>query len=129
MAKISLYLDTRHKPNGGKYPLKLSVAHRNTYSYYSIGISLLPEWWQKPTTDTDGYVKKTCIDSKRYNNHIRQIQDLFVEQVQRLEQNQQLYPFRSARDLKNYIANIIEGRNQATVLAYFKKCMDDRTNE
>lgn len=129
MAKISLYLDTRHKPIGGKYPLKLSVAHRGTSSFYNTGVSLLPEWWQRPTSDTDGYVKKNCKDSKRYNNHIQSLQDMFSEHIQRLEQNQQLYPFRSARDLKNYIANIIEGRNQATVLAYFKKCMDDRTNE
>lgn len=128
MAKISLYLDTRHTPICGKYPLKLSISHRGTNAFYGIGISLMQEWWHKPTSDTDGFVKKNCKDSKRYNDHIRRVFDIFSEQVRILEMNQRLHPFRTATHLKNYIANIIEGKNQYTVLSYFEKCMSERTN-
>lgn len=128
MAKVSFYLDKRSSVDNNKHPLKLSIAHRGTNSFYALGITLAPEQWQAPTPDSDGYVKKNCKDYKVLNGRIQHIQNLFIEQINLLQQRQQLYPFKNATQLKNYIVSIVEGRGQSTVMTYFKQVIKSREN-
>lgn len=120
MSKVSLLLDTRYKTNG-KCSLKISVSHNGSTAYHALGIHLLPEHWQKPTSESDGFVKKTCTDYKRYNYHIQSVFSKFEECLLTLERKQAMCSFNTARDLKNYIVKSIEGVKSSTFLRFFKE--------
>lgn len=128
MAKVSLFLDTRYERKG-KYPLKVSVAHNGTTSYYPVGISLTTDVWQSPSKDTDGFVKKNHPEYRLYNNRIQELTSVFEQKIRELESRGKLYSFSSAKDLRNHIASSIEGRDSMTFLRFFKNQIDARSNE
>lgn len=128
MAKLSLYLDTRYMAKG-KYPIRICVSHRGQNAVYTLGVSIEEQYWQPPTKESEGFVKKTLPGYKTYNNHIRTIFQKFEEQLFIIEQKQMLYAFPTAKSLKNYIVSIIEGRNESTFLEFFKKVIESRTAE
>ena len=76
MAKVSLFLDTRYK-KGDKYALKISIAHNGSTAYYSSGISLPIEFWQPPSKECDGFIKKNHSDYKTLNNRIQHLVGVF----------------------------------------------------
>ena len=127
MAKVSLFLDCRYG-EGETFPLKLTISHRSTTAFYNLGIHLKVSEWQKPTIDCDGFVKKSNPNSKRLNSHIQSIVSKFEEQIRILEERRQLYSFVKAKDLKNYIADIIEGRGNTTFLVFLKDVISNIEN-
>ena len=127
MAKVSLFLDCRYG-QGDTFPLKLTISHRSTTAFYNLGIHLKVSEWQKPTIDCDGFVKKSNPNSKRLNSHIQSIVSKFEEQIRILEERRQLYSFVKAKDLKNYIADIIEGRGSTTFLVFLKDVISNIEN-
>lgn len=127
MAKVSLFLDCRYG-KGDTFPLKLTISHRSTTAFYNLGIHLKVSEWQKTTIDCDGFVKKSNPNSKRLNSHIQSIVSKFEEQIRILEERRQLYSFVKAKDLKNYIADIIEGRGSTTFLVFLKDVISNIEN-
>ena len=128
MAKVSLLLDCRYGCSDN-FPLKLTISHRSSTAFYNLGIYIKESEWQKPTNDCDGFVKKNHPHYKNYNNHIQNMVAQFEEQIQALERNRQLYSFTKAKDLKNYIACIIEGRGGATFLNFLKEAINNIENK
>lgn len=127
MSKISLLLDTRYRTNG-KCSLKVSIFHNGSTSYHSLGIYLLPEHWSKPSSESDGFVKKHCADYKRFNFHIQSIMAKFGECLLELERKQAMCSFRTARDLKNYLVKAIKGNESTTFLRFFKETIEHKDN-
>lgn len=125
MASISSFLDLRYQTKG-KHAIKILLSHNKQNAQYSLGIYLEKEYWQPATHEGEGYVKKTHPQHKMLNHHIRTMCQRFDEQLIILEQQRRLNTFASARDLKNHIVAIIEGRNEVTFLQFFKTVVDTR---
>lgn len=128
MAKVSLFLDCRYG-EGDTFPLKLTISHRSTTAFYNLGIYIKESEWQKPSSDCVGLVKKNNPHYKRYNNHINSVVSKFEEQIEILEDRRQLYSFVKAKDLKNYIADIIEGRGNTTFMSFLNGVINSIENK
>lgn len=128
MAKVSLLLDCRYGDSDA-YPLKLTISHRSSTAFYNLGIYIRESEWQKPSSDCVGFIKKNNPHYKRYNNHINSVISKFEEQIRILEDRRQLYSFVKAKDLKNYIADIIEGRGNTTFMSFLKGVIDGIENK
>jgi len=65
MAKVTtrILLDTRLKNKTGSYPVRLRVTHVKTQKYFSIGMSMTPEEWEKTI---DPKAKKKFKENKLY---------------------------------------------------------------
>lgn len=128
MSKVSLFLDCRYG-EGDTFPLKLTISHRSTTAFYNLGINIKISEWQKPSSDCEGFVKKSNPNAKRLNSHIQSVVGKFEEQIRILEERRQLYSFVKAKDLKNYIADIIEGRGNTTFMSFLNGVINSIENK
>lgn len=75
MVTLRVYHDTRRAQEGMPSMLKVSIAHRGTMAYISLGVSVLPEQWNKHLGQIqahpqaklyNGYIQKRLADMQAY---------------------------------------------------------------
>lgn len=97
MAKISLFLDTRHESHSG-YPLKVRITHNNTNAARSTGIYLREHDWD----DDYERIRKTAPNARDNNEYI---ETLIFEHRQKLIELERAHKLHSmkAKDIMSYI--------------------------
>ena len=63
MASIKYYLDQRAKRKDNKFPLKISVSHKQQFALISLNVFLLPEQWDSAKEKIVGHPNKLFLNN------------------------------------------------------------------
>lgn len=111
---ISVVLDTRKQLKDGKYPVKLRLTHHRNQKYYTIGMSLFKEEFDKATASRPRGVYKEL--STQHNNIEQLARDIIADMP--------LFSFAEfERKLKGFT------RKSDDVLSMFEEYMDELLRE
>lgn len=97
MAKISLFLDTRHASQDG-YPLKVRITHNGTNAARSTGIYLSEHYWDA------GYerLRKNAPNARANNEYLEQLIFEYRQKTLELDRSRRLRSMK-AKDVLSYI--------------------------
>lgn len=63
MASIKYYFDQRAKRKDGKFPLKVSISHKQQFALISLEVFLLPEQWDSAKEKVTGHPNKLFLNN------------------------------------------------------------------
>ncbi len=78
MASINFYLDTRSTKGESPSPLKIAIRHKHKTAFISLGISLMPEQWDKVTQKIRNRPDKQILNNILHRRYI-EIESLLFE--------------------------------------------------
>ena len=63
MASIKYYFDQRAKRKDGKFPLKMSISHKQQFAMISLEVFLLPEQWDASKEKIVGHPNRLFLNN------------------------------------------------------------------
>lgn len=128
MASIKLYHDTRAATKDGRCQIKISISHKGASALLGTGVFVRPEHWCAGNAETEPYIKKTCVGHKALNSIVTERFDRVNSEILVLIKQNEIYTFKNATQLKQYLLAKIEGQGGISFSDYFLKFISQKTN-
>lgn len=130
MARVRFHLDTRPTKDG-RCHIKLSLSHNGSTALMPTGVFVKPEFWDPGDDAADPHIKKTCVGYKALNAIITQKFELVQRHLNELMLSSRIYSYSSATQVKNYIQDKIDGKQdeRSLVVNHLRAFIETRVNK